>query len=206
MRFLCQHPLTSTVDFILGPELLLYSEPRTELLLLIFTMKVIFETRRARKELSAEERMWGDRAWSAGTWFCDRILPWAWNFNIFALSLHSANWRDLPQTISSLTGSLKVAPSPSLSGMFTDCLLPDQERWSNFFWLEPHLCIKEGNLLKVTYVLFISAEKKVVWMLICFTIFESKLCIDMVWDQSISQNLRTLAKTEFCITQNVRAT
>lgn len=75
MRFLCQHP----VDLDRGPHLrarvLLYSEPRTELLLLIFTMKVIFETRRARKALSARERMWGNRTRSTGTWFRDRILP-----------------------------------------------------------------------------------------------------------------------------------
>lgn len=52
-------PLTSTGDLIFRPGLSLHSEPKTALQLLIFTMKVIFETRRARKALSALERMWG---------------------------------------------------------------------------------------------------------------------------------------------------
>lgn len=68
-------PLTSTGDLIVGPGLLLHSEPKTVLQLLIFTMKVIFETRRARKALSALQRMWVDRARSAGTWMKTKIFP-----------------------------------------------------------------------------------------------------------------------------------
>lgn len=85
MRCLCQHPVDLNRELILGPGLLLHSEPKTVLQLLIFTVKVIFETRRARKALSALETMWADRVRRTGTWFCDKILPCAWNLNIFAL-------------------------------------------------------------------------------------------------------------------------
>lgn len=37
---------------------------------------------------------------------------------------------------------------------------------------------KEGSLLKVIYILFTPADKKV-WMLLYLIIFESKLCIDI---------------------------
>lgn len=59
--------LTSTGHLILGLGLLLHSEPKIMLQLLIFTRKVIFETRKARKTLSALERMGGDQARNTGT-------------------------------------------------------------------------------------------------------------------------------------------
>lgn len=49
MRRHCRHLVDLSRDLISGPGLLLHPEPKTMLQLLIFSMKVIFETRRPEK-------------------------------------------------------------------------------------------------------------------------------------------------------------
>lgn len=152
--------MTSTGDLILGPGLLLYSQPKTVLQLLIFTVKVIFETRRARKALSASERMNSNWARSTGTWFCDKILPCAWNLNSFALSLYSANWREHSLTISILTWSLKDSLKNLVECLQPLCFQTSGDDVVSSGWSLLH-AFQRGKLWK-SHLFHLSQQKRVI--------------------------------------------
>lgn len=105
----------------------------------------------------------------------------------FALSLRSANWRDLSQTISFLAGSLKHSPQ-NLAGMFTACLLSDKWKRCSFFRPEPCSCISKREAFEKSPIPFVSAQKKVVWKFTHFIILSQVTYLRV-------KNLCTLVKT-----------
>lgn len=179
--------LTSTGDLHLRAEAIALFRTKDCVTAIDFHHEGYLWKQKARKALSALERMCGDRARSTGTCFCDRILLCAWNENVFALSFHSANWRDLSQTISFLVWSLKDSPQ-NLAGMFTACLLSDKWKRCSFFWLEPCSCISKREPFEKSPIPFILAQKKVVWKFIHFIILSQVMYLHV-------KNLCTLVKT-----------
>lgn len=139
-------PLTSTGDLIVGPGLLLHSEPKT-VTAIDFHHEGYLWNQKGQKSIVCFAENVGRQGKECRDLNEDKNLSSTQNWNIFVFSLCSANWRDLSQTISFLTWRLKDSPQILLECLQPVCFQTSRNNVLLFGWNLVH-AFQRGNLLK----------------------------------------------------------